>query len=178
MNLSDLGRTQARAVGDYLREAPIDAAFVSPMRRAQLTAEAVLGGRDCPAETLDGLREVDFGDWTGHSWEEVQRRFGISAFEWLTELHNARIANAESGVQLLARLEPIVDRVLEQHAGQTLAVVCHGGVIRGLLSLLMNLPLPETARFEINYCSVSVVDLKPHRNILQLLNHTPWKPRP
>ena len=43
------------------------------------------------------------------------------------------------------------------------AVFCHGGVIRQMLAILLDLPLPKTAGFEIDYTSITEVDIHPHR---------------
>ena len=58
------------------------------------------------AVVVPDFREVDFGDWTGLSWAEVEKRYGMSAFAWLDELEAARVRNAESAAKLQARLEP------------------------------------------------------------------------
>ena len=121
------------------------------------------------------LREVDFGDWTGLSWQEVYERFGKSAFAWLDEMERAAIPGGESARQFRARLRPVVRGWLARHPGQHVAVLCHGGVIRMVLALLLDWPLPTTAAFEIEYASVTQVVWRPSRTRLHLVNFTPWR---
>jgi alpha-ribazole phosphatase len=64
---------------------------------------------------------------------------------------------------------------LEEHSGKKVAVVCHGGTIRMLLSILLGLPLSRMALFEIEYASITDVHLHPHKTEIQLLNFTPWR---
>jgi broad specificity phosphatase PhoE len=128
------------------------------------------------ATTIDDLREVDFGDWTGHHWGAIEERFGMSAFTWLDQLEQNKVPNAESGDVLRARIIPCVHTILENHKEQSVAVVCHGGVIRVMLSHLLQIPLPLTVGFEVDYCSINVADCRDQRAVLQLLNHTPWRP--
>jgi broad specificity phosphatase PhoE len=55
------------------------------------------------------------------------------------------------------------------------AIVCHGGVIRMMLSILLELPLPKLASFEIDYASLTQVERHTHRNEVTLLNFAPWR---
>jgi broad specificity phosphatase PhoE len=55
------------------------------------------------------------------------------------------------------------------------AVVCHGGVIRMILSILLDIPLAKTSVFEIEYASLTQLHLHPGRVEIQLLNFTPWR---
>jgi broad specificity phosphatase PhoE len=175
MELSPRGHDQAAVLGRYLRHRPIDAIYASPMRRAQLTLAPFADHCPGPPIIRPGLREVDFGDWTGLTWEQVHARYHVSAFRWLEMLEAAAIANAESGAAWRARTEPCVREILDAHPGKTVAVVCHGGVIRMLLSILLELPLPKMASFEIDYASVTRVERHVHKTEVTLLNFAPWR---
>lgn len=176
MGLSPKGTLQATSVADYFEPIPLDAIYCSPMKRAQLTAQPLLEQKGMEATRIDDLREVDFGDWTGHRWEEIAEKFGVSAYSWLDQLENSTVPGAESGQTLRDRINPVVDEVLAKHENQAVAIVCHGGVARVILSKLLQIPLPLTTGLEIDYCSVTVADCREGRAIVQLLNHTPWRP--
>jgi len=177
MNLSARGHEQATKLAEYLRPKTFDAIYASPMKRVQQTLVPILEGRSAPI-VLPGLREVNFGDWTGLSWEQVKVKFNISAFEWLSQLEHAAIPNAESGKEFRDRVQPCVEQILQERPGQTVAVACHGGTIRMILSILLQIPLPQTAHFEVEYASVTQVHVSPHKPEIQLLNFTPWRDIP
>jgi broad specificity phosphatase PhoE len=124
---------------------------------------------------LSELREVDFGDWTGLSWDGVKEKFGVSAFSWLEQLDQARIPNAESAAQLRSRLEPCLRDILRRHKQGDVAVLCHGGVIRMLLAILTGWSFSSMGGLEVEYASISQVSVSPGRTRLQLLNLTPWR---
>ena len=44
-----------------------------------------------------------------------------------------------------------------------------------MLAILLDLPLPKTNSFEIEYASITRVALRPHLNEIELLNFTPWR---
>ena len=175
MELSPRGHQQAAALAKYLHSRPLSAIYASPMRRIQQTLAPLLVNGTPKPVILQDLREVDFGDWTGLAWEEVQARFGISAFAWLEQLECDGIANAESAETLQERVEPCLRQILAAHAGQQVAVVCHGGIIRMLLGILLRWPLARMGAFEIEYASLTQVVVHPHKAELQLLNFTPWR---
>ena len=175
MELSPRGHQQAAALAKYLHSRPLSAIYASPMRRVQQTLAPLLVNGTPKPVILQDLREVDFGDWTGLAWEEVQARFGISAFAWLEQLECDGIANAESAETLQERVEPCLRQILAAHAGQQVAVVCHGGIIRMLLGILLRWPLARLGAFEVEYASLTQVVVHPHKAELQLLNFTPWR---
>jgi broad specificity phosphatase PhoE len=175
MGLSPRGREQAVSLAKYLENKSFDAVYASPMKRVQETLIPLLANRKSPPILIPELREVDFGDWTGLSWEEVGKKFNVSAFDWLEQLDRAAIPNAEGGAGFRARVEPILARILSDHPGRSVAVVCHGGTIRMLLSILLDMPLAKTGVFEIDYASLTQVLHSPGRTEVQLLNFAPWR---
>jgi len=179
MNLSPRGLEQATALAQYLRSKPIEAVYASPMKRVQQTlAPYAVNGAPTPT-VLPDLREVDFGDWTGHNWEGIQTMFGLSAYDWLELLDQNRIPNAETGAMYRARIEACARLIVGNHPGQLVAVFCHGGVIRMLLSVVLNLPLTAFAHFDVDYASLTEVELHLHKKPeVRLLNFTPWRDLP
>jgi broad specificity phosphatase PhoE len=175
MDLSPLGHMQAVTLADYLRRKPLDAIYASPMKRVQQTLAPFLNNGGPLPVIFPSLREVDLGDWTGHAWSAVHEKFGVSAFEWLAQLEHGAIPNAETGATFRARVEPCLREILRKHPGQSVAVFCHGGVIRMIVSILLELPLSRMSAFDFEYASVSEIEWQPHRTEIQLLNFTPWR---
>ncbi|MGA3265689.1 MAG: histidine phosphatase family protein [Verrucomicrobiota bacterium] len=175
MDLSPRGREQAEMLARYLHSQPLDALYASPMKRVQQTlAPCMKNGTPAPI-IVPALREVDFGDWTGLGWQAVTERFGFGSHEWLDQLESPGAPNGESGRTFRARVEPCLREIIQQHPGQTVAIFCHGGVIRMILAILLDLPLPKTNHFEIEYTSITQVALYPHMAEVELLNFTPWR---
>lgn len=178
VELSPRGHEQARALGAYLRRVPLDAIYVSPMKRARQTLGPIVDGRDCPVITLPDLREVAVGDWTGLNGQQVLERYRVSSSAWLEQLERGAIPNGETGDMVRSRVRPCLFHIARTHHGRSVALVCHGGIIRVILSLLLDLPLAKMGGFEIDYASVTWIELQPHKNEVQLLNFTPWRDLP
>jgi broad specificity phosphatase PhoE len=175
MDISPLGHEQAASLAKFLRTRRFDALYASPMKRVQQTLAPVLQNGVPPPTILPGLREVDFGEWTGHGWDAIREKFGVSAFTWLDQLERGTIPNAENVVTYRERVAACLNEIRSAHDGKTIAIFCHGGVIRMMLSVLLDLPLPRMSAFEIDYASVTEIELKPHRVEIQFLNLTPWR---
>ena len=175
MNLSPNGKRQAKILALYLQGKTIDAIYASPMKRVQQTLAPTLKRSPHQQKILPDLREIDFGDWTSLGWQEVQDRFGFQAHQWLDQIHHRGVPNGESGKVFRARIAPCLKQIIEGHAGQNVAVFCHGGVIRMILAILLKLPLPKTNHFDVEYSSITQVALHPHMNEVELLNFTPWR---
>jgi broad specificity phosphatase PhoE len=145
------------------------------MKRVQQTLAPTLKIKCHQQVIFPGLREINFGDWTGLGWAEVENQFKFSSHEWLDEIHVRGVPNGESGKVFRRRVEPCLREIIAKHRGQNVAVFCHGGVIRMMLALMLKLPLPKTNHFDIEYASITQVALHPHMAEIELLNFTPWR---
>ena len=178
MNISPRGQEQARMLADFLRGKRIDAIYASPMKRVQQTLAPYLNN-GAPAQTImPALREINFGDWTGLNWEVVCAQFNLDPHEWLDHIERGLTPNGENGAQFRARVEPCLREIIRKHPGETAGIFCHGGVVRMILSILLELPLPKTNAFEVEYASVTRVVLHPRLAEIELLNLTPWRDLP
>lgn len=175
MELSPLGHQQVRALADYFRRHPPHVMYASPMRRVQQTLAPLAQWTGLTPVILPGLREVDFGAWTGLGWQQVYERFQVSAFDWLKELEAGSIAEAESTGDFRKRVEESLVRILAESPHKEIAVVAHGGVIRMLLALVLGLPFRQMSAFDIEYASITRVKIIPDKTEIELLNFAPWR---
>lgn len=95
-------------------------------------------GREVPHETDPRMREFSFGDFEMKSYEELKNREDYQA--WITGDNWRNVCpNGESGEIMLER--SLV--AMEDYIGKDCIIVCHGGVIAGLM--LTWFPGDETA---------------------------------
>ena len=180
MNLSELGHRHAEALAEWFERGSLDAVYVSPMQRVHQTAGPMLKSLEIAPTVLSDLREVDFGDWTGYRWHEIQEKFGTVAYNWLETLDSGGIPNGECTETLFGRVRPCLQRVVDENPHGRVAVVCHGGIIRVMLALLLEVPLSHMAHFNIDYGSVTMLELQPekkHALEIELLNFCPLSDR-
>ena len=130
--LSALGVRQVEALRDRLvctgELAGVTTLYSSVMARAVQTARIL-------APALGDLEvEQDCNFCEGHpsaesdgmAWEEYDQRWPAPA-EWSPDV--AREPGGESYAQMRARVSARLDQVAARHLGETVVVVCHGGVV-------------------------------------------------
>jgi len=176
--LSEEGHRQAAALAPWLTRLAPDAVYASPMLRVRQTLEPWLRQGAPEPVFCEELREVDFGDWTGVAWDDIQPRFGQSPWDWLRLLEQNAIRNAEPFEAFRGRVRSCLQRIASEHPGRNVAVVCHGGVIRMALAALCAWPLAATAALAVDYASITRVALHNPRVEVELLNYQPWRPLP
>ena len=129
--LSPVGEAQARALGERLRDVPIDRAVASPLARARRTAELALGpGREHLLTTDPGLMEIAHGDWEGLLASEIRARDPDRLQAWRDAPHTVLMPQGESLQHVLDRAWPALD-----------------AVNRVLLCRILGLPLQQLWRF-------------------------------
>jgi probable phosphoglycerate mutase len=156
--LTDRGRAQAEALRERLqatREVEADALFSSVLPRAIETAEILspaLSGlkpeRDCD------LCELHPGECDGLGWGEYRERYG---FDMTGEPERPMSPGGESLRSFQARVDRRIERLLEDHDGQTLVIVCHGGVISAVMLRMLGhaLHVERPFRLETENTSLS-----------------------
>src|SRR5262245_60526904 len=139
--LSAVGEDQARALAGFLRQFPIRRVFSSYMVRARQTAEAVASELGVVAEVAGDLQECDVGVWEGLDWETIRQRYPDEHAGFVANPAEVPYLGGESYGDVLRRARPVIDRILEEYAGQSIAVVAHNVVNRAILADLMGLDL-------------------------------------
>jgi broad specificity phosphatase PhoE len=107
----------------------VAAIYSSDLRRAAETARIVADRLGLAVTEKPELREIDVGSWSGLTTEEVRSRFPEAFERWRAgELGH----DGETREELALRVVPTVEAIARAHAGDTVLVVTHGGVIRAL----------------------------------------------
>ena len=76
IQLNEEGLEQARLLGERFKYLPLDVVYVSPLDRAVATAEPVAASHGLTPIKDDHFREINFGEWEGHTIEELSEKYG------------------------------------------------------------------------------------------------------
>jgi broad specificity phosphatase PhoE len=127
--LHELGVEQAARLAERLAGKEIHAVVSSHLARARQTAEPLAAARGLTVREHVDLEEVRLGDWSNGEF----RRRAASADEqfvaWAATGRWDGIPGGEGDDSLRTRVAAVIDGLADEHRGQTVAVVCHGGVI-------------------------------------------------
>jgi probable phosphoglycerate mutase len=156
--LADEGREQVRATADWLSPLAeeIDVVVTSPVRRTHESAEILSERLERPLATEAGLAEMEFGTWDGLTFDEIRDRYPDELDAWLGSLDHGP-GGGESFRVVEKRVLASLERLLADHAGQTLLVVSHVTPIKVLVSHALGAPLESMFRMELAPASVTVL---------------------
>ncbi len=172
--LSEKGRWQAERAAEALAaRGTVQAVVSSPMLRTRQTAEAVALRLGLDLRIEEGLRELDFGDWEGLTFAEVQERYPDDLSAWLASTKAKPTGGSESFATLTHRVGMARDKILARYPGKTVLVVSHVSPIKTLVRLALGAPPDSVYRMELAAASVCAVQYYSDGNAsLRLLNDT------
>jgi broad specificity phosphatase PhoE len=142
--LTAAGRRQAHELARDLPASRFAALYSSPLRRALETAEILGATIDVPVSISESLREVDVGSWQGLTRTEVEARFPGGYRRWLEYGHGWE--GGETYDELGMRVVTGLCRIADQHPGDHVLAVTHGGPIRSALAAAAGVSFDEARR--------------------------------
>ncbi len=133
--LDDRGWEQAERLGGYLAEERIDAIWCSPLTRAQQTAQPLAQKTGIAIQTESGLSEWDRDSPEYIPVEELK---ATNHPMWQAMLKGEWTGAADPET-FLRNVIGSFERIIDEHRGQKVAAVCHGGVINAYLSHILSM---------------------------------------
>src|SRR3977135_3645600 len=128
VGLSERGRAEIAAVAERLADEKIAALYASPLQRTRESAEIVAARLGLPIAFHDDLIELDFGEWTGATFDSIRADPRWQA--WRTQRSLARIPGGESMRAVQQRVVAAMVELNERHLHESIVLVSHGDVIR------------------------------------------------
>jgi broad specificity phosphatase PhoE len=159
MPLSTDGLAQTAKTVAFLSALRFDTIFTSPLSRARAIAEPVGVNLGILPIVVPELREIEFGDWEGHTWDELETLCLATLTAWKLNSPEAQPAGGESLADVGDRAKK-VRSILESSSEKLALVVSHGGFNRVLISVLLDLPLSVYNSFTQPNASISVFEIK------------------
>lgn len=132
--LNAVGLAQAQALAQRLSTASVTAIYSSDLPRAMQTAAAIAARHGLPVVSLPGLREADFGRWSGLTYTEIEAADPQALRAWLADPETV----APPGGETLAAVRCRALAALPRQDGAV--VVSHGGALRAIISALTDRP--------------------------------------
>ena len=119
----------------------------------------------------DRLKEFHFGDWEMVPWADISRD---TLDPWMADFVNVPTPNGETFQTVFDRVgtfwyEEIIP-LADQPSSQPVFVVSHGGVIRALLCLFLDLSLQNAYRINLNYGAVTKLTLSGSSYTIHYIN--------
>ena len=171
LNVSGLG--QVDEMCHHLRDVPLAAVYSGPLERTLATAAPIAATHALEVRTLDGLNEVDFGEWTGLTFAQLSALPDWRAFN--DSRAGANVPGGERAADVQHRIITALSDLERRHAGEVIAAVSHGDVIRAAVLHVTATPLNLWHRFEISPASITTIAYDDGNPRLLAVNDVPGR---
>jgi alpha-ribazole phosphatase len=164
--LTARGQRQVAAVAQRLAGEPLAAVYCSDLQRARRGAEQLAAGRGVPVIADPAFRELDMGRWDGREMAALWREEGAALRTWWDDLEGFALPGGESLGTMRQRVLPAFGRMAQQHSGETVALVAHGGTNRVILFEALGMDLARFHALAQDYACVNLLEYFPDGNVV------------
>ncbi|QIW15309.1 phosphoglycerate mutase [Pasteurellaceae bacterium RH1A] len=141
--LVEEGIEGAKRTGQALADIPFVACYSSLMKRAQDTANYIIGGRDIPHFHHKGLNEFHFGLWEGKKSVDLVDHPEYILFKTQPALYEAKASQGQRVEDLYKQATKALEEIIRLHQHQenaNILIVSHGMTLTLLTAVLKGLP--------------------------------------
>ena len=170
--LDDMGMKQAKATAGRVAEWPVSAVYSSPLRRTLMTAQPIARQFELDVKPLDGIIDIDYGEWQGLSPEEANVRDGALYAKWQESPHMVKFPGGESLAEVRGRAALAVNKIIAQNSAETIAFVSHKVVCQLLILHFLEMDNSKFWQIGQDVSAVNVFQVGEDITYALLLNDT------
>jgi broad specificity phosphatase PhoE len=156
--LSDVGKKQAKRLGEALKDKKIDFIYSSDLERTKETLRSILKYHpDTPVIYDPALRERSFGEFEGRNFEEVNKELAPG------NLITSKPSKGETLKDIRVRVEKFLKKIFESHQDSDVVLLCtHGGWKHAFYRLIKDMPVNKYMKgLDFQNASISTVNINP-----------------
>jgi len=170
--LSELGRSQAKAVGAYLADEPASTIYSSHLLRANDTGHAVAGHHELGVNVVEELEEVRMFEHLPPDKRAVdtlgEQALGGIRGRFVQSLQWDAYPYSETSLDFRRRIGYSIEGIMAEHPGETVVVACHAGVINVVVAQILGLEIDFVYRPA--HASVHRIRFGNGRRVIESLN--------
>jgi probable phosphoglycerate mutase len=155
MPLNGIGHWQARCLAQALQGEKLSAIYSSDLQRARDTAAPLALAQQLPVQLDTALRERHFGVFEGSSFLEIEARWPEQALRWRQRDPDFGPGGGEVLRSFFDRCVACAMRLASAHAGQSIALVAHGGVLDCLYRAALGITLAAPRSWPVANATVN-----------------------
>lgn len=170
IGLNTTGKTQIKQLASALKPLTFDFIYSSPLQRTQETSQIINEGRNLNIELHANLREIEYGDWIGKTFQEIKAL--PEYVEYYRSPHLPVCRNGESLKGVQERGVEFIEALRKEIKKGRAVLVSHADWIKCVLLHYLNISLSQIYQFRIDNASVSYLTLEENRERVISINHT------
>jgi len=172
--LSRKGIKQSEIISHYLKGKKITAVYSSGLKRAYQTASIIAEKHSLKVKKDERLDEIDFGDWEGMTFSQVQKKYPRLAKKYISVPLDTKIPKGESFFKFKSRINRSLKEILNKAKG-TVVIVSHGGVNRVIFCDLLKIPFSHFWQIKQDLGAINIIEVYGKNNIASLVNCVLWE---
>ena len=170
--LNETGVAQAAAAGRAVSEEMPFSLYSSPIARAMQTAGAISEAAHVRAVPLQGVEELDPGEFEGLTGQQLRQRFPDVMASWDRDAASTEMPGGESLRQVQARAWEAVTKVARTNPDRKVVIVTHNFPIQTIICQALGMPLNNFRRLSVALGSITRMDLSDSTAYLVSMNET------
>jgi broad specificity phosphatase PhoE len=170
--LNENGHKQASAIADTLKDKGINAIYTSPLRRSIETARPVAVVFHIETTSVQGLIDINYGEWEGLAYDEVRQRYATVYRQWEERPHLVTFPNGESLDDVRRRAFSAFTEIVEKNRGKSILIIPHRVINKVLLCALLGLSNSYFWRIRQDTGCINVIEYSDRRFVLVTMNDT------
>lgn len=147
-----------------------DVIYASPLARAIQTAQKIKGLCEKPVQQSKGLKDIDYGDWQGLTYEEAGKQWPDLIFDWFEHPEKVQIPGGENLAQVQKRARLTLDQICAKHVDQTIVMVSHTVVNRLILLDILGLGIDQFWDIQQEPCTINLLEKTEDKFTIVTLN--------
>ncbi|GKX65288.1 histidine phosphatase family protein [Inconstantimicrobium mannanitabidum] len=159
IELNDTGINQAKELSHKVlnENYKLSKIYSSQQKRAVKTAEILSQATNLDYVVMDGLEEINLGEWEGLSWTEVKEKYPEEYKEWYINRRYTKPPKGEAYQDMLDRVFAALHEIIKNNS-KDVAIVTHSAVIMCIQCYLTNTPFDEMTKFKTDNTSIIEID--------------------
>ncbi|WP_378956287.1 histidine phosphatase family protein [Pelosinus sp. sgz500959] len=170
IELTEKGVEQAMLAAQRLAGENISALYASDLSRALKTAECIGAKHNLPVTAVPELREINFGEWEGLTFESINSQSKDERSKLFTHPDEIIIPGGETFRQVKERAINAITKLVAQHPDQTIVIVSHGATIRTVLCAVLNIHLNHLWKIKQDNTAINVLEYYDENVMVSLVN--------
>lgn len=128
-----------------LQRIPFEHAYTSPLKRARVTAQALLNhlNPEIPLTIDSRLKEFNLGKMEGMHFEDVAAKWPevLKNFRHHPDKYDESLVEGESFLEVIARFRAAIEEYCRQYPNGNILVISHGAALNAAINALIRTPL-------------------------------------
>ncbi|KGE72206.1 phosphoglycerate mutase [Limosilactobacillus reuteri] len=128
-----------------LQKIPFEHAYTSPLKRARVTAQALLNhlNPEIPLTIDSRLKEFNLGKMEGMHFEDVAAKWPevLKNFRHHPDKYDESLVEGESFLEVIARFRAAIEEYCRQYPNGNILVISHGAALNAAINALIGTPL-------------------------------------